>query len=385
MKFAVRALCVFSVLLSVAQAAQDDDDDSLGGFVPRVEDELVVYVPKFAVRVGFREIEGAKASFGGTATLSSFQQLGDATGVQDRVYHDGYVALDQRKVADPSGNTVPITPDGRTNAWTMKSDLQATADEGYILMHGYTANVTDASFAKQDAGRAFGVELTVEREMGSLFHGRVKWGVVAGMGVNQIHVQASGHATATINTVTDTYSLGGQAAPTAPYTAPASSGGVDTSVLLGNEPLSRGETTTVGNKTAVTNFWRVRGAFMTFRAGPTVLVPIGSRFSASFSAGAAAVYAGTTYNVDATFKPETGDDISETVSDGASAILLGYYVDANVQWAMNETSGLYVGAVYQDTGGYDQDITNLTGTANYSTRVDLSKLQGVRAGVSFKF
>ena len=83
--------------------------------------------------------------------------------------------------------------------------------------------------------------------------------------------------------------------------------------------------------------------------------------------------------------PKTGDTIVGTMGNSDDALLPGYYVDANLQFAMTETSGLYLGAVYQSSGDYTLQVTREDGLSTYSTRVDLSALQGVRAGVSFKF
>ena len=136
---------------------------------------------------------------------------------------------------------------------------------------------------------------------------------------------------------------------------------------------------------AITNISKLRGGYLTFRAGPTLFVPITEKFSGHFSIGVAVAYAGSTYEVSQTFRPDTGTEVSEIVRDGASTFLPGFYVDADLQYALNESSGFYLGAVYQSTGSYTQNITDLQNTSEYTTKVDLSSLQGIRAGMSFKF
>jgi hypothetical protein len=185
-------------------------------------------------------------------------------------------------------------------------------------------------------------------------------------------------------TTTDYYSLLGQAAPEAPFSGPGFTGAVDTTPLLGSELLLR-TIQTSSTPAAILSSWKLKGAYLTFRAGPSLFIPITSRFSASVSAGAVLVYAGTTYDVTQSFKPNTGDAITESFTSNDDAFLPGFYVDASLQFAMNETAGLYLGAVYQSSGDYIQDAVSEDGESVYSTRVDLSKLQGVRAGVSFKF
>lgn len=378
MKFLCRALCVL-LIASCAFGAQETTEESLGDFEP-LDDDLVLYIPKFAVKIGFRGLNGLTTSFGGTGVLSSNAILKDPTGVDQRLYHDGYVAFDTRVVVDPAGNQVPITPDGRTNNWGFRSDSQAA--NGIVAMHTYVATTSDASFQDKDAPNAFGVEVSLDREMGNVFGTRMKWGVIGGMSINQIAVSTSGELAANVASVTDYYSLNGQAAPNAPFTGPIFAGGVDITPLLGNEILDRVSSTETG--TIVSN-WKLRGAYLSFRAGATLFVPITERFSASFSAGGVMVFAGTTYDVSQTFLPATGDAISGAMTSADTALMPGFYVDASLQFAMNDRSGLYLGAVYQSSGDYTHEVVSEDGTSKYSSRVDLSALQGVRAGVSFKF
>ncbi|HTO05374.1 MAG TPA: hypothetical protein VL069_16820 [Opitutus sp.] len=380
MKFLCRALCVL-LIANCALFAQRTEE-SIGDFEP-LDDDLVLYIPKFAVKLGFRGLTGAKTAFGGTGVLSGRSFLGADTGVDQRGYHDGYVAFDSRTVTDPAGNQVPITPDGRTNNWGFTDSTQATAD-GLMEFHTYTATTSYASFQEKDPPAAFGVELSVEREIGNVFGTRMKWGVIGGMSINQIATSTSAELNADITTITDLYSLGGQAAPTAPFTGPFPAGGVDNTPLIYSELLRR-SSQTANSTNAVLSNWKLRGAYLSFRAGASLFVPISERFSAAFSAGAVLAYAGTTYDVNQSFKPNTGDTIVDAMSSADDALLPGYYVDANLQFAMNETSGLYLGAVYQSSGDYTQTVTSEDGLSKYSTRVDLSALQGVRAGVSFKF
>jgi opacity protein-like surface antigen len=101
------------------------------------------------------------------------------------------------------------------------------------------------------------------------------------------------------------------------------------------------------------------------------------------SAGLAGVYAGSTYSVNEAFQPETGAEISADLEDETTKFLVGYYADANLQFDATERTGFYVGAVYQATGSYDQEIA--TANANYVSNVDLNGLNGFRAGLTYKF
>lgn len=378
-----RASCVFLVLTGLAYGQQRVEDPDIDDYVPVVEDDLVVYTPKQALRLGLRVLTGVQSGFSGQGVVKSESLLEGATGAANRGYHDGYVFLDKRTVVDPSGNQTPITPDGRTNNWGFEETSQVTTD-GLIAMNAYTATVLDTSFHQEDPDAMMGVELALDREFGNLFGTRIKWGVVVGFGINQILATNRSTVEARIDRTTDYYSLDGQVAPNAPYTAPTQSGGVDTSVLLRDQPVTRVESST-NSSTAFENYWKLRGAFMTFRAGPTLFFPITQRFSATLSAGAVLVYSGSTFEVTQTFTPDTGDELVLFDSDTGGFVTPGFFVDANLQFAFTDTAGLYLGAVYQSSGDYEQVVTSDDGTSRYVSRVDLSSLQGVRAGVTFRF
>lgn len=393
MKFLCRAFCALLISVSVVWA-QYEDEETFGDYQPTLDDDLIQYVPKYTVRLGFRGITGVTSEFAGAGTISppvfttpTGEQLlvgiGEETGVANRVYHDGYVGQDRRTVTDPAGNQIPIADDGRTNNWTFTDAEQATED-GLIALHTYSATLTDPGFQEKKPPLALGVELAVERDFGKLLGTRMQWGMIAGMSVNQFNAIRRNAVNADITTITDYYSLNGQAAPEPGTVFPTSQAGVDTSTLLGSEILAR-TTETQSTTDLLTTRWQSRGAYVTLRAGPTLLIPIGQRFSASFSAGAVIVYAGSTYSITQFFEPETGDPAESFSSDDKDMILPGFFVDANLQWAMTETAGLYVGAVYQSSGDYTQTVTSDDQNAVYRNRVDLSKLQGFRAGMNFRF
>lgn len=372
------------IAASAAYAADKEQEDSpIGDFMPNFDD-LIQYVPKYTVRLGFRGIGGVKSSFSGQGVIASVNEIGAATGSNvNRSYHDGAVFIDQRTVTDSSGSTTAIAPDGFTNKWWYHSAGQASAYDGFIAMNTYTATTNDASSRTKDGSTAFGVELTADRELGSLFNNRVQWGIVTGFSINQIYAETKGTMTAQVQRTTDLYWLGGQAAPDPGYTGPVVANGIDQTVLLGSEPVARlTPATTTG---AFTNFWKLRGTYVTFRAGPTLTVPITPRFNATISAGALLVYVGTTYSVEQVFQPETGDYIEQGISDGASRVLPGYFADANLQYTLTETAGFYVGAVYQSSGSYEQKIESSDKLSSYTTKVNFNSLEGLRAGVLFKF
>ena len=331
------------------------------------------------------------------------------------INYDGSVQPDARVTArlDSGGNPIidpqtnspvfdSVAPDGRTNSWNYTDASQLTGN-GFVKFNSYSADIIDTAVRKSNGASTAGMDIAMSRDMGKLFGGRMPWALTAGMSINDIATNTNDRVRATVNTLSDFYSLFGRTPPDAPYSSPSSSTAsvldasgnpvigedgsigtitVDTSVLLGNEPAGR-ETTNVTDDTSVINRWKIKGAYYTFRAGPTVWIPITTRLRASVSAGAALVYSGTSYTVTQTFEPALGAEISDTGSNSAYKLLPGYFADASLQFDLTERAGLYAGAVFQSAGSYNQEVD--TANSHYKTKIDLSNQSGVRAGMSIRF
>jgi hypothetical protein len=410
----------FVALAALAGAAFAQDEERRGPPPVEIPDfsnlDEYIYEPKSTVTFGFRYLSGAKTSFSGQGRIPSPEDPGPATGANLlRIYHDGSVRPDARVVArlDSAGNPVidpqtggpafdPIAPDGKTNTWNY-SDVSQLDLPGYVRFNSYSADIIDTATRNKKGAATSGMDIAMSRDMGKLFGTRMAWTVTAGMSINDISTDMNDRVRATLTTVSDYYSLFGHTPPDAPYSAPSSTtvtvldasgnpvigddGSVatittDTTVLIGNEPAGR-RSTSLTDDTSVLNRWKVKGAYYTFRVGPTLWIPITTRLKASLSVGAAVVYSGTSYTVTQTFEPALGAEISDTASDAAYKLLPGYYADATVQFDLTERTGFYAGAVMQSAGSYTQNVD--TTNSHYSTKIDLANQNGVRAGMSIRF
>ena len=63
--------------------------------------------------------------------------------------------------------------------------------------------------------------------------------------------------------------------------------------------------------------------------------------------------------------------------------MTGYYADIGLEYLFSEFSGLYLGSFYQTAGAYTQNITEQS--SSYELDIDLSRLQGFRGGLTYKF
>jgi hypothetical protein len=422
MKYLRFAFVAASSLAGLAYAQDDEQRRAPPVEIPDFSNlDEYIYEPKSTLVIGVRHLSGAKVGFGGgRGQITSLNAPGELDGTtKTRVYQDGAVQPDARTVGrvDENGAPMvnpdtglqyfdPIPDDGKTNTWNYTSASQLNR-QGFIGFRDFSAVIADTTTRDQDSGSSIGVDLAVHRDMGKLFGGRLAWNLTAGVSINDISADTTAGVLATVQTLTDYYRFypkEGRTLPEAPYSAPSSTTETvlnadgtpvvnpidgstatvttDTTVLLDQQPFERTNTVAT-NSTSVTNRWKVKGAFYTFRAGPTLWIPITTRLRASVSVGAALVYAGTTYTVTETLEPEVGPAISETEFAEDYKLLPGYYADASLQFDLTERTGFYAGAIYQSSGDYTQVVENAT--TSYSTKIDLAGLSGFRAGMTVRF
>ena len=419
------ALVMLVSALGLARA-QDEQNRQPPTEIPDFSNlDEYIYEPKSTLIVGMRLLSGAKAQFSGRGTLSAPETPTYATTPNIlRTYHDGSVSVDARGgnrvdggnnplVDSTSGGSTfdPIASDGKTNTWSYTDPTQLTSD-GMLAFHTYSADINDATI-HQKANSASGVDVAVSRDMGKFFGTRASWSLIVGMTMNDISAKTTANVQATLTTITDLYSLDGQVVPVVvlgtPYISPNStsttvldSAGnpvlapdgtvqtatLDTSVLLNNKPINR-TTTTVVDTASVSDLWKLKGAYYTFRAGAALWVPITSRFRASVSAGPTLIYAGSTYSVTQTYQPATGAAITDVSSDTANHLLPGYFADASLEFDLTERTGFFAGMVFQSAGSYQQTL-NTTSTVNataehYATNVNFGNQNGLRAGMTIRF
>jgi hypothetical protein len=363
--------------------------------------------PKQKIYVGFRVLGGPRVSFSGSGTIPSGVNPGFDSTTTVRSYSDGNVSPNTRTDV----TTGAAITDGRTDTWNYDSASQLGADGTSVNLDAYSATIIGNNPHTGRAGSGTGLELTFERDFG--WHwGKVQFDIIGGLGMNKITYSRTSNILAAVTTQTDNYSTFGPildangdpvldadnnptysatptAPPAAPYSAPSTTtdtagNSVANTTLLNSEPNpNSSSTSTVTNDTEVTDQWNITGAYFTLRAGAQVTVPITSKFSASVSGGPALVYVGTTFSVNQTINPPTGNPVTSTVSDEYNTVLPAYFADADVEYSLTDTTGLYLGAVFQSTTGYNQAINSPDG--NYTTRINFGNQEGVRGGISFKF
>jgi hypothetical protein len=365
-----------------------------------------VYVPKSTLSLGSRFFfKGPKVAYAGQGSNPSPQDPGTSNVPNvSHTYIDGTVSPDTRTVPVNNGvgetTSEPIASDGRTNTWSYDNASQLLPN-GDMAFHTYSGEVTDTSSHPTTGTPGLGLELKMDRDMGKVGK-KMKWAITAGLSIADIHSSTYASVPTALTTVTDTYDLFGQVPPSPPYSSPntvsqtvfnsggsATSSGsstptqqADQTILLGNIPLSR--VTSLTNIDSVNRYF-IEGAYYTFRIGPTLIVPMGTHFKVSMSAGPDVIYSGSELNVleTLTYDPAYAP-LTQLYQKQNTKILPGYYVDVDLRYDLTETAGFYMGGLYQGGGGYSQSITSGIGTS-YSSKVDFANEEGVKAGLTVRF
>lgn len=381
MRIAILLAIGLAVSVSLVHAQSDDDDDDIDAF-PLIPSGK-------SLRFGLHYVGGPKVAFKNLGTVPFNPALVDPTSLDSRTYTDGTVSQDAR--TDSAGRPAN---DGLTNTWQMNYADQITPS-GDVAMHLYSTASTGANM-KGDSMSAEGWELQVGRSMGKIGR-KVDVSLVAGISFSSMNAKASGDISAELTTITDVFSLNGQAPPVAPYTAPTSGSAsvvnsngnpvldangnpttksTDTSILLGRFPT---QTTTTGTAN-VTGNWQIKGAYYSFRVGPLFQIPITERFKISLGMGAALDYVGTDYIATEQIQlDEVLSPVQTAEVDHSNVLLPAFYADLDAEYWLTERAGFYIGATYQKSKSYDQTAGGRTAT------IDLGTTTGLSTGISLRF
>lgn len=411
-----------------AQSSSSDEEANLSLTLPTDE----WYVPKNTITFGYRFLnKGAKVNFGGLGNISMRTNTAPTTAGETRNYDNGSLTLDSKRVIETK--TTPPTPEagnsdtyavmdgngryqvylvnnnngtmvttqigdylaykeGETRLWSYVSNSQI--NNGYVAMSNY-GTTSEGATARHEEGMNGGVELSLARAMGKVGN-RFEWSLTAGVALNNISSKTGGSVLATLNTSTDYYALNGPTPTTnnangrpggptyADYTnsdGTVFTGSRETTTTINGTPNSAmHQTSSLAGGATVQGAWKIKGAYLLMRVGPSIRTQLTERFGLSASVGLAGAYAGSRYSVTETLElADVLEPVTESVDSATSKFLTGFYADMNLDWAANERTGLFAGVNMQNLGGYDQSVSGRT------AKIDFGTALGIRGGLSYKF
>jgi len=383
------------------------------------------HAPKTKINVGFRMLSsGGRVDFHNLGSVPSIRLIApNSDGAVFRQYDNGIIFTDAPRLAEKDANGKQITtPGGRYDVTTTYADGTSLVTEkllsytpgltrdwethtdhqfgrpGYASFSAYSAT-SDGGTASHKQGATGGVEFQLTRDIGQGTR-TFQWGVIAGITLNDINGKSAGTVASSLHTHTDYYSYdvsNGQPLPTGVYSAinqftelldsngvQINAFGVEAAAPLSavSNPALSTDTTQAGAAT-VTGRWQVKGAYFMLRVGPSLRTQITERLNLTASLGVAGAYAGTRYSAYEYFSnPDSATELIKTadpISSNAAKFLSGYFADVNLEWAANETLGLFGGVTAQQLSDYEQKL------GDRLAKIDIGSSVGIRGGVSIKF
>lgn len=416
------ALLLATASVVALRAADDDDDD--------FADPGYYANSKSTIRFGYRLTSGAKVHFGNLGTVPYLHSIAPVSaGEADRSYDNGIVNKDIARANET--NPASVTPDvgqslastvqlgngryqtflttntngtlttvqtgeflglasGQTRMWSYQNASQVNAAGTGIVMSQYSATSNGAGLDGKKELSA-GVELEVAQYLGKIGK-RFEVSLVGGLSLNGIHNRQAGNVSSTLHTLSDTYSLLGHAAPTAPYlTGSATQESrtlpdgttiqYETTVPLASVPDASAHTETETPGAAnVSGVWRIKGAYYVMRVGPEIRANITENFGLRAGLGFSGAYVGTNYTaVEQLNITGVSNPISTTENSEQNKFMPGYYANMDAEYAVNERTGFFAGVSLEQYGDYNQSVGGRT------AKIDLGSTASIRGGINIKF
>jgi hypothetical protein len=364
--------------------------------------EELFQIPKNSFSLAVRYSGKSSVRFKGLGTINSVWSAGTTTDEESRSYDDGAVSLDARTNDD--GADLP--DDGRTNTWSYAKSSQVLADGSGIAFHTYSS-VAEESELFVSEGATPGIDVEYGHQFGQSSRRnregtpRWAWGILLGFGLSDVNLKTRETIRATLNTLTDTYSLLGSAVPVddtpddgIAYSAPStatetitlsdgttSSFTLDTTTLLGNRPESRVLTSTPGGA-EIEGFWQIKGAYFTLRSGPWVRWQPSEKISVRLSAGATVSWLGMHIRYDERLlRDDVAAEIkanNETKNEGFG--IPGVFSGLEAEWWLTQRTGFFGGATYEQ---FSKDATLEADGRRADVKV--SSGLGLRLGITTRF
>ncbi len=331
--------------------------------VPALEREPDEKLNRFGVsyRVGYH----MTAAISRMAPFSSAADpgLSTAPGIS-RVYDDGYVRVDS------SGNAGNLT-------WNWGySDPQQVSTADSLEQHSYSGSISSEAQRLGGGGPQHGFELTYNRQISHLGgkYDNGTWGFLAGLSRTEFGVHDSQTLSATLDTTTDTYPLGGVIPPLAPYKGSFNGPGP----LISGVP-GRGFSS-VANGASIIGQRSFEADIYGLRVGPYVEIPMGRYLSVSLSIGVAVGVVDSELRYDNTLVvPGSSVRLSQTGRSFDNDVVPGWYLDLNVNVPIYRSLSA--------TGGFQfEGFDRYTHNSRYD-RVDLNMVEACffTVGLAYSF
>lgn len=294
---------------------------------------------------------GARFSFGVTARVEHVSPAPPA--VPD--YHNGFVR------PDISGGG-----DGMTWYWGYSADSQIVGDT--LNLSTALESPSDGRTSEADGDFQGGFEVMYGRELGRISLGKrsAPWGVEVGVTSLNTLLKTSDTFNGNVRVMTDSYSLGGILAPSAPYAGTFEGPGP----VIPTTPFAQ----RFDDVPAVSEVrTQIETLLVGLKLGPFIEFPITRRLQFNLSGGGVVLAAISDFSYAETVSV-TGlstDALAQSDSHSETEFVGGAYAEASFSYAITEFLSVYLGGQYQYIGDVTFGAQGKEATVDFSNALDM--------------
>lgn len=353
------AVCVLAA--AQAQPAAPVESDP----IQPVQLETLKPRPLSRFNLSYRMGLNITADFKKLGGLSSASDPNSYAGHTTRTYDNGgYVGVDS------TGNN--HGPGYENTTWYYGYNSPG-ADQGTALTLSSSSSPATASSKDNSDDPQHGFEISYDREL--FQKGSWRFGVEGGLGYTHLSIKDSRRLTATVNRITDSFAVpDGVTLPDAPYAGTYTGPGP----VISSDPqrqttvINSSENTIIGER-------ELEADIFSLRLGPYAEVPLNDRFSLLFNGGLYLAIGDINFKFNETVTvADTGTEY-HSGSSSDTEFLVGGYVGANLEYALTEQVGLFVGAQFLSAG---QSVNRSKGKQSV---LNMSESVVVSIGASYSF
>ena len=316
--------------------------------------------------IAYRAGYNINASIKGMAPFRSGFNLESSTARGlDRSYDDGFVKVDS------SGNA-----GGLTWKWGYVDPSQISNDGKWLYENSFSGELDSVAPKLRDDDPHSGIELTYNRQFEQLANlTNTPWGFLGGISQTSWGVRDYQTLSATLNTTTDAFSLGGIIPPTAPFLPCCETPGIPLIDDLPHRTFS-----SVPRGASIVGHRNFDADIYGLRLGPYVQLPIGEHLSLSVSMGLALGIIESEFNYENTLEiPDTSVRLNQSHRSSDSGVLAGWYADLQLLVPVYKALKATVGFQYQSLGSYQH-------ARDYDrVEMDLGQTHFFTVGLSYSF
>jgi hypothetical protein len=218
-----------------------------------------------------------------------------------------------------------------------------------------------------------GFEISYDREL--FQKGRWRFGAEGALGYTRLSISDSRTLTARVNRITDTFAVPeGVTLPPAPYQGSYTGPGA----VISDQP-SRQTTVVTSSENTIVGERKLEADVFGLRLGPYAEVPLNDKFSLLFSGGLYLAVGNSKFSFHETVTVEGAGTEVHSGSHSDTDFLVGGYIGGNLEYALTEDIGLFVGAQFQTAG------TSVNKAKGKESILNMSESLVVSIGASYSF